>query len=101
METLKLTKPLWILLLVAADGFAAPLSCDFSQYHPTEGIRAELKGELLQLSRAGAAGQQVQVSFGLQGPSPVIREMSVRKLGGPRLVLGQDLRPEFQVTTGR
>jgi hypothetical protein len=89
------------LLLIAAKGNAAPLSCDFSQYQPTEGIRAELKGDLLQLTWEGVARQQVQVSFGLQGTSPVIREMSVRKTGGARVVLGQDLRPEFHVTLGR
>ena len=101
MKTFRWTKSLWISLFFATSGNAAPLSCDFSQYQPTEGIRAELKGDLLQLSWEGASRQQVQVSFGLQGTSPVIREMSVRKMGGTRVILGQDLRPEFHVTTGR
>lgn len=101
MKTFRLMNSLWISLFFAASGNAAPLSCDFSQYHPAEGIRAELKGGVLQLSWDGAARQQVQVSFGLQGTSPVIREMSIRKMGGARVILGQDLHPEFQVTTGR
>jgi hypothetical protein len=67
----------------------------------SDGIRAELKGDQLQLSWEGIARQQVQVSFGLQGTSPVIQEMSVRKMGGAKVILGQDLRPEFHVTTGR
>src|SRR5690349_20455880 len=100
MKTLRLTKLLWILLLAAARGNGAPLSCDFSQYRPTEGIRAEMKGDVLQLSWEGTGRQQLQVGFGLQGTSPVIQEMRVRKMGGAWVILGQDLRPEFHVTTG-
>src|SRR5215831_19131302 len=90
-----------ILALVAAPAISAPLSCDFSQYRPVEGIRAELKGDVLQLSWEGASSQQLQVGFGLQGASPVIREMSIRKKGGTWMLLGRDLRPEFHVTTGQ
>ena len=87
MKTFRLGSPIRVLLFFASVGTAAPLSCDFSQYQPTEGIRAELKGDLLQLSWEGAAHQQVQVSFGLEGTSPVIREMSVRKMGSAKVIL--------------
>ncbi|MBM3801760.1 MAG: hypothetical protein FJW26_05530 [Acidimicrobiia bacterium] len=102
MKFFRLTKPLWAVLLVAVEAAVAdPLSCDFSQYRATQDIRAELKNGLLELSWEGTARQQLQISFGLQGAAPVIRDMRVRRIRGNWVVLGQDLRPEFHVTTGR
>ena len=97
MKTLTLVTSLWIFLLISANAIGAPLSCDFGQYQPIEGIRAELKGDLLQVSWEGAARQQVQVSFGLQGTSPVIQEMSVRKMGGAKVILGRMILPTDEV----
>ena len=39
--------------------------------------------------------------FALQGGQPVVRELAARKTGGPWAVLGRNLSPEFEVSTGK
>ena len=53
------------------------------------------------LTWQGEAAQELRAQFGLRDGKPVVEELAARKAGGAWVVLGKDLTPEFQVTTGR
>jgi len=92
---------LWCLLAGAALANADPLQCDLSGYKDAAGLKAESNGDVLRVTWQGARGQEARASFGVQNAAPIIREMAVRRQGGPWTVLGRDLSPEFHATTGR
>src|SRR5258708_1245082 len=80
---------------------AQTLNCDLSRYKPAEGIKAETKGNDLILTWQGEAGQQLQALFTLRDGQPLVQELAARSNGGAWIVLGKDLTPDFQVTTGK
>jgi hypothetical protein len=92
---------LGVLFLISTAVCAQPLACDMSGYKPQDGLRAEMRNGAVELSWNGAAGQQLRTSFAVRDGQPVIAEMAVRKSGGAWVVLGRNLAPEFEVTTGK
>jgi len=88
-------------LWLAVTATAAPLNCDLSEYKEQAGLKAVMNGEMLRLTWEGERGQELRADFGIENGQPVIRELAVRRLGGAWVVLGRDLRPEFQVTSGK
>jgi hypothetical protein len=93
---------LGILVLSSAAALCAqPLACDMSAYKPQDGLRAEMRNGAVELSWNGAAGQQLRASFAVRDGQPLIAEMAARKSGGAWIVLGRNLAPEFEVTTGK
>jgi len=54
----------------------------------------------LALTWQGERSQTLRAILGLNGNQPVVRELAVEK-NGKWSVLGHDLTPEYQVTTGR
>src|SRR5258706_9718087 len=95
-----MTCTLLLLLLTAACAWAAPLTCDTSEYRESAGLRASLVDSGLTLEWAGAPGQDARAQFTIDSGAPVIRELAVRAAGGAWVVLGRDLKPEFAVATG-
>ena len=87
-------------LLLAALAGAQTLNCDFQGYKAADGLKAEMRGGSLELSWDGSPGQKLRATMGVNAGQPVVRELAVAK-GGKWSVLGHDLTPEYQVTTGR
>lgn len=54
----------------------------------------------LDLTWQGESGQELKASFGMVDGHPVVRQLAVRS-GSAWDVLGRDMTPDFQVTTGR
>ncbi len=52
------------------------------------------------MSWNGQATSQLRARFAINGGTPTIRDLSVRRGGGEWAMLGQNLTPEYQVTTG-
>src|SRR5260370_11675524 len=77
------------------------LNCDLRGYKPTEGVKAEAKGNAVILNWQGEAGQQLRAQFSLRDGQPLVQELAARSSGGAWIVLGKDLTPDFQVTTGK
>jgi hypothetical protein len=93
---------LGVLLLVSAAAVCAqPLACDMSGYKAQDGLRAEARNGSVELSWNGAGGQQLRAAFAVRDGQPVITEMAARKAGGSWVVLGRNLAPEFEVTSGK
>jgi hypothetical protein len=75
--------------------------CDFSNYKPMEGLKAESRNGALEVAWRGEAGQELRAAFAVREGQPEIQQLSVRKGGGAWAALGSDLRPEFHVTSGK
>ena len=87
--------------LIAANQAAAPLNCNLTQYKASSGLTSALEGDLLTVSWNGQGTSQLRARFAIDRGTPTIRDLSVRRGGGEWAVLGQNLTPEYQVTTGR
>ena len=95
---MRIVQGLLILSTVAA---ADSLDCDLQAYKPQSGLTATVQSDTLQVSWQGEFGEELRALFGLENAHPVVRELAVRKAGGSWTVLGTNLLPEFQVTSGR
>ena len=85
---------------VAASQAARPMSCNLEQYKPSSGLTAAIEGDLLTLSWNGQGTSQLRARFAIDAGTPTIRDLSVRRGSGEWSMLGQNLTPEYQVTTG-
>ena len=56
---------------------------------------------MLEFTWQGEHDQQLRASFSIRDGAPVIHELAARKSGGNWVVLGHDLSPEYQVTSGK
>jgi hypothetical protein len=75
-------------------------NCDFKAYKAGDGLKAEMNAGILQLSWQGYSDQQLRAQFTIRNGQPTIHELAVRKGSANWIVLGRDLTPEFEVTSG-
>lgn len=75
---------------------AQTLTCDTSAYRASEGLRATLAGDTLELSWQGERGILLRARFALREGRPVIRDLSAQGK-----VLAHDLFPEFEIVSGK
>jgi len=99
-------KPLFVVLglslgLSCGSGAAQALNCNMQGYKSVEGLRATASGGSVTLTWQGEGGQELRAQFGLRDGQPLVEELAARKAAGGWVVLGKELTPEFQVTTGR
>jgi hypothetical protein len=85
---------------MAASQAASPLNCNLTQYKASSGLTAAVEGGQLAVSWNGQSASQLRARFAIVGGTPTIRDLSVRRGSGDWAVLGQNLTPEYQVTTG-
>ncbi len=98
-----MTKAL-VLAVIALSPIATPgqsLNCDVSGYRPLDGLRAAATNGGIELTWSGAASSRLRASFAVRDGQPVIAELAAQGIKGTWIELGRDLRPEFEVTTGR
>ena len=90
---------LWASLSIA---FAAPpeFTCDLTGYKQQDGLTAQLRGGVLEVTWQGERREQLRAGFTIRDGKPVVQEIAARKDGGPWIVLGQNLSPEFEITSG-
>ena len=86
--------------LLSGMAAAQTATCDLHDYKSVDGIKVETSQNAVELSWTGEAGQQLRAQFTLRDGQPLVQELAARK-GGQWIVLGRDLTPEFEVTTGR
>src|SRR5688572_7994295 len=79
---------------------ATPMNCNLSQYKPSTGLTTAIDGHLLTVSWNGQGTSQLRARFAIDGGTPTVRDLSVRRGGGDWATLGQNLTPEYRVTTG-
>lgn len=91
--------PFLIFFLLGAI-HAQNLNCDLKDYKPATGLAAEIHNGALELSWDGERGEQLKAAFAIRNGNPIIAGLEARKSGGKWIVLGRDLSPEFEVTSG-
>jgi hypothetical protein len=90
-----------VLALGVGSVSAQGVRCDLQMYKAVDGLKAEASGDSTTVFWQGEAGTQLRASFALRDGQPVVKELAARSGGGVWAVLGTDLAPQFEVTTGR
>jgi hypothetical protein len=80
--------------------YAQSVTCDLSAYKATDGLKAATSGGVLTLEWSGENREPLRAAFAIEGGVPVVRELAARNAKGAWLVLGRELKPEFDVTSG-
>ena len=88
-------------LLFTSSILAQMPSCNLSGYKPIDGAKAEIKDNAVILTWQGETGQQLQAQFALRDGQPIVQQLAARTANGAWIVLGKNLTPDFQVTTGK
>jgi hypothetical protein len=79
---------------------ADTLTCDLSQYKSGAGPSASVDQNVLTVSWPGQSGSEMRTRYAIDGGQPIVRDLSVRKAGGPWVTLGQNLTPDYHVISG-
>jgi hypothetical protein len=94
-----------VMLLFASLSIAqaanGDIACDLAGYKPQDGLKAQLRGAVLEVTWQGERREQLRALFTIQNGQPVVQELAARKEGRSWIALGQNLTPEFQITTGK
>ena len=89
------------LTMISAVGAAQGMNCNMQGYKAVDGLKAVAGASGVTLNWTGEAQQQLRAEFVLRDGQPVVAELAASKAGGAWVVLGRDLTPQFEVTTGR
>jgi hypothetical protein len=89
------------LVLLSGAAAAQTLHCNMQAYKAVDGIKVTSAANSIELAWPGEKGQQLRARFTLLNGQPIIQELAAQKAGGAWIVLGKDLTPDFQVTTGK
>ena len=84
----------------AANQAPAALNCNLTQYKASNGLTSAIEGNVLTVSWNGQGTSQLRARFAIDAGTPTIRDLSVRRGTGEFATLGQNLIPEYRVTTG-
>src|ERR1700755_812097 len=76
------------------------LNCDTAEYRPQEGLKAQGRAGALEVIWQGERREELRARFTIRSGQPVVQELAARKNGGAWIVLGQNLSPEFEITSG-
>ncbi len=84
----------------AANQAPDALNCNLTQYKASNGLTSAIEGNVLIVSWNGQGTSQLRARFAIDAGTPTIRDLSVRRGTGEFATLGQNLIPEYRVTTG-
>jgi len=97
---LKVLGPWLCAVLLARWAAGQALNCNLDDYRPLEGLEATVREGVLEVNWRGEGDQQLRAEFAIRNHQPMVRELAARNKDAKWLVLGRDLTPEFQVTSG-
>ena len=97
---MKIHGPILCAMLIPHSAAAQVLNCNLDGYKPVEGLTATVREGVLEVKWRGERAQQLRAEFAIQNDQPIVRELASRISGANWIVLGRDLAPEFQVTSG-
>jgi hypothetical protein len=89
------------LAMLTGAAAAQSLNCDLQGYKATNGLKATAGGSAVTMTWQGEGGQELRASFGIRNGQPFVEELAARAASGKWTVLGKDLAPDFQVSTGK
>ncbi|HVU47527.1 MAG TPA: hypothetical protein VHD85_15450, partial [Terracidiphilus sp.] len=91
----------FIFAVFASIAAAQTFTCDRQNLKPVNGMTAAQSGDTVTLTWTGESNQQLRARFAIRNGQPQVVELAAREGAGAWIVLGKDLKPEFQVTTGK
>jgi hypothetical protein len=80
---------------------AQGLTCNMQAYQAADGLTATAGPNAVTLAWTGESGQQLRAQFALRDGQPIVQELAAREPGAAWVILGKDLAPQFEITTGR
>lgn len=89
-----------MLTLVASTLHADPLTCNLTGYKAAAGLTAAVNDNTLAVTWTGDKDTELRMRFAIDGGTPTIRELAVRKKGGQWSTLVTNVTPEFNVVSG-
>src|SRR5215510_3471952 len=89
-----------VTLSAAAAHCSPPLKCNLTEYNVRAGLTATLQGGVLVVAWTGRDGTELRTRFAISNGQPTIRDLAVRADGGAWKTLGENLTPEYRVTSG-
>src|SRR5215469_16132722 len=89
-----------VTFLVVVAHCATPLKCDLTEYKAHPGLTAAIEDGVLVVSWTGANGTELRTRFVISNGQPMIRELAVRARGNAWKTLGENLSPEYRMTSG-
>ena len=95
-----MTKELLITVLMVSSAASQDFHCDMSGYKAQDGLKAQVHAGILELAWQGERQEQLRAQLTVRGNQPVVQELAARKNGGKWIILGQNLSPEFEITSG-
>jgi hypothetical protein len=87
-------------MATTSTAMADSIKCDLAQYKAGAGLTATVEQNVLVVSWSGQAGADLRARYAIDSGQPVIRDLAIRKAGGQWATLGQNLTPEYRVTSG-
>ena len=90
----------FILGAALCGGLATAQNCDFKDYKAIDGLKAQMTAGAVEITWRGDGDQELRASFTIRDGQPTVHELAARKGQGNWIVLGRDLTPEFEVTSG-
>ena len=97
---MRISRVLFLTAMTAAACACQDLKCDLAGYKPQEGLKAQIRSGVLEVTWQGERSEQLRAQFAIRGGQPMVQELAARKNGGSWIVLGRNLTPEFEVTSG-
>jgi hypothetical protein len=86
--------------LAATAAEADPLHCSMPSYRAQPGLTATAMDNLLSVTWTAEGGQELRLRFALEGGTPTIRELAVRRNSAAWTTLASNLKPEYRLVAG-
>src|SRR6185503_15965201 len=75
-------------------------ACSLTGYKAAPGLSAAVAGDTLALTWDGDANSEVRMQLTVNGGTPTIKDLSVRRKGGAWASVASNATPEFTVVSG-
>ena len=89
-----------VLVVVASAASADPLTCNLGGYKATPGLTASAGDNTLTLTWDGDKNQELRLRFAIDGGTPTIRELAVRRKGSQWATLASNVTADYRVVSG-
>ena len=80
---------------------AGTLQCSLAGYRAASGLTASMAGDALALTWDGDKNQELRLRFTVNGGTPTIEELAVRRKGAAWAALATNVTPEFRLVAGK
>lgn len=87
-------------LMLASRLSADPLACGMTDYKANPGLIAGVEQDLLAVMWTGQGQTELRARYAIDRGFPIVRDLAVRRAGGKWTLLGENLKPDYRVTTG-